>query len=194
MEIFLIGFVVLGPFLFLFFYQKSQSHKTALLREHFKSSDNELLVFEGVPWRLVRIGSKRGSFPQLWCYLQRRKVKLCIGHEHSQAYAPFWVTKKRSQIVNGLCIAAIDARLKAELVTLAQGPLNPSLKSIFDRNFCHLAVGDEWHIEKWRPTQKTVLRFTCLREEVYQSPQKLEEAMHILAQTFRALGFESERV
>lgn len=194
MEIFFIGLVVLGPFVFLFFYQKSQTHKTALLRAHFKSANNELLPFEGVPWRLVRIGARRGSFPQLWCYLEKTPVKVCLGHEESQGFAPFWVTKKRSQLVNGLNVAAQEPKSMAQLVTLAQGPLNPALKSIFDRKFCHFFIGEEWHIENWRPVKRTVLRFTCLKEEVYQFPQKLEEPMRVLAQTIRALGFEFEKV
>lgn len=192
MEIIFIGLAVLGPFVFMFFYQKSQTHKTALLREHFASSDGEWLPFEGVPWRLRRVGAKRGSFPQLWCYLEKRTMKLCLGHERSRAYAPFWVTKKRSQIVEGLCVAAQEPGVQASLVTIASGPLNPSLRQIFDRDFCHLTIDEEWHLRKWRLEKKTVLRFTCPREDIYQAPQKLEETMKVLAETVRALGLEFE--
>jgi|GEM_PF-5168191 len=200
MEIVFIGLALLGPVLFFELYRRSQINKTAALRAHFKALlqiyGTELrFSFAGAHWCFQRIGKNRRSYPVVWSSLKTFPGKMYLGHASAQPFAPFWVTKDRCQISHGLSFAAMAPAQLSQLENLTGGALAESLKRIMPKEFCHFTIDEERHVEGWRLVKKSVLRFTAVPEEVYQSPQNLEETLQVLADVGRSLGleFEAER-
>lgn len=198
MEIVFIGLVLLGPILFLWGYRRSQLNKTAALRAHFRGklevAGTELrFSYAGAHWCFLRIGKNRRSYPVVWSTLKTFPGKIYVGHERAQPFAPFWVTEERCQISNGISVAALTPGLLRELQNLSSGALADSLKRLMPKEFCHFTVEQERHVQGWSIVRKPVLRFTSVPEDVYQSPQKLEDSLQVLADVGRVLGLEFEK-
>lgn len=197
MEFVFIGLVGLGPLFFILLYRRSQMIKTAVLRAYFngklRGAGTELaFTFAGANWRFVRIGKNRRSYPVIFSTLRSVSGKLFLGHANAQPFAPFWVTKSRCQLINGLSFASLDSAHSNQLTSLISGPLVDSLKRIFDREFCHVTIEQEWHLQGLRVAKKTVVRFISVSEDVYVAPQKLEVHLQVLSQLVGALGLEFE--
>lgn len=151
-----------------------------------------IIPYENHYFQISRIGqggglnnTPSGSYPLIWAYV-KKAPKILLGHENSKKYSykSFFFLPKMQKILKcqeqNLLFATESSQIFSKNLNIENVLL------LFQKDFQHLTICSEIHIQNFLPKKKYLLKYTGLPEEIYQSPELLksylEKITSLLAQ------------
>lgn len=118
-----------------------------------------------------------GSYPLLWAYVEKTP-KTFLGHEKSKKYSLgrfFLLPKLQKNLTyqgQNFLLATEDAKIFSKNLNFEE------VKKLFEKDFQHLTLSSEIHIQNFLPQKKYLLKYTGLSEEIYKTPESLKDHLN----------------
>jgi hypothetical protein len=126
----------------------------------------------------VSAGRRSGAYPVLWTEVESTPKTIVGNIDSKRFYRGFF--PENVEIINGnVLLASSDLIFLNSFKNKVSAIKN--ISSILDKNFSHIAIDHEWHVEgPFGFRKKCILSYICLSEEIYSEPQIIYPQLDII--------------